>query len=61
MGKISTRKRGEKWHFSFEASEVGSKRKRVEKGVFASQKEAMEAGVSHCTRRLPERQYSINE
>ncbi len=45
MGKISTRKRGQKWYYSFEASEKGGKRKRVEKGGFSSQKEAMEAGV----------------
>lgn len=47
MGRISTRKRGTKrisWYYSFEASE-GGKRKRIEKGGFATEKEALEAGT----------------
>ena len=47
MGRISTRKRGNKkisWYYSFEASE-GGKRKRIEKGGFATEKEALEAGT----------------
>lgn len=47
MGRISTRKRGTKntsWYYSFEASLEG-KRKRIEKGGFATEKEALEAGT----------------
>lgn len=47
MGRISTRKRGNKkvsWYYSFEASD-GGKRKRIEKGGFATEKEALEAGT----------------
>ena len=47
MAKISTRKRGEKWYYSVEATEyaLDGKRKRVEKGGFATKKEAMDAGA----------------
>ena len=47
MSKISTRKRGTKnptWYYSFEASDYG-KRKRIEKGGFATEKEAQQAGI----------------
>ena len=48
MGKISVRKRGNTYYYSFEATEytMDGKRKRIEKGGFASKKEAMEAGTT---------------
>lgn len=47
MAKISTRKRGKTWSYSFEATEytLDGSRKRIEKGGFATKKEAMEAGI----------------
>ena len=46
MAKISTRKRGETWYFSFEAAlTVEGKRKRVEKGGYRTEKEARDEGT----------------
>ena len=47
MARISTRKRGDTWYYSIEATEyaLGGKRRRVEKGGFATQREAEDAGV----------------
>ena len=47
MAKVSTRKRGKTWYYSIEATEytVDGKRRRVEKGGFATKKEAEEAGA----------------
>lgn len=46
MAKVSTRKRGNTWSFSFEATMTDNgKRKRVEKGGFHSEEEAIKAGV----------------
>ena len=47
MAKISTRKRGKTWYYSIEATEytLDGKRRRVEKGGFATKKEAEEAGI----------------
>ena len=45
MAGIRTRKRGKTWSYSFEAGTVGGKRKVIEKGGFASQDDAFDAGV----------------
>lgn len=46
MAKLYTRKRGKTWYYSFEAEATAEgKRKRVEKGGFATEKEAMTAGA----------------
>lgn len=44
-GKVRTRKRGKTWSYIFEAGQVNGKRKVVEKGGFATEKEAYTAGV----------------
>lgn len=48
MATISTRKRGDKWYYSVEATEytLDGKRKRIEKGGFATKKEAEDAGIA---------------
>lgn len=49
MAKLSTRRRGKKnptWYYSFDAGTMpDGKRKRVEKGGFATEKEARNAGI----------------
>lgn len=45
MAGIRTRKRGKTWSYSFEAGNVNGKRKVIEKGGFASQDDAFDAGV----------------
>ena len=46
MAKLSTRKRGKTWYYSFEAGATpDGKRKRFEKGGFASEKEARNEGT----------------
>ncbi|SDO99514.1 site-specific integrase [Selenomonas ruminantium] len=42
---IRTRKRGEKWYYSFEAGIVDGKRKQVSKGGFLTEADAEEAGM----------------
>lgn len=42
---IRTRKRGEKWYYSFEAGMIDGKRKQVAKGGFATEAAAKEAGM----------------
>ena len=42
---IRTRKRGEKWYYSFEAGMLDGKRKQVAKGGFATEAAAKEAGM----------------
>lgn len=44
-GKVRTRKRGKTWSYIFEAGQVNGKRKVVEKGGFATEKDAYTAGV----------------
>lgn len=48
-GKVRTRKRGKTWSYIFEAGQVNGKRKVVEKGGFATEKEAYTAGVEKYT------------
>ena len=46
MAKVSTRKRGNTWYFSFEAAlTADGKRKRVEKGGFSSEEQAIAEGI----------------
>lgn len=45
MAGIRTRKRGKTWSYSFEAGNINGKRKVIEKGGFASQDDAFDAGV----------------
>ena len=47
MAKISTRKRGKKWYYSVEATEytLDGKRKRIERGGYATQREAETEGT----------------
>lgn len=45
MAKISTRKRGNTWEYSFEIAPVNGKRKRKSKGGFRTKKDALEAGT----------------
>ena len=42
---IRTRQRGDKWYYSFDAGKVSGKRKVIEKGGFATEEEAMQAGM----------------
>ena len=46
---IRTRQRGSKWYYSFDAGEVDGKRKQVSRGGFATEQEAMEAGMEAYT------------
>ncbi len=46
MAKLSTRKRGKKWYYSFDAGTTpDGRRKRVEKGGYKTEKEALVAGT----------------
>lgn len=46
MAKLSTRKRGKKWYYSFDAGTTSDgRRKRVEKGGYRTEKEALAAGT----------------
>ena len=45
MADISTRKRGEKWYYSFEVASVDGKRKRIERVGGKTKKEALENGI----------------
>lgn len=45
MAEISTRKRGNKWEYRFEAAPISGKRKQISKGGFRTKKEALEAGT----------------
>lgn len=45
MADISTRKRGEKWYYSFEVAAVNGKRKRIERVGGKTKKEALEKGI----------------
>lgn len=45
MADISTRKRGEKWYYSFEVASVDGKRKRIERVGGKTKKEALEKGI----------------
>lgn len=47
--KVRTRKRGKTWSYIFEAGQVNGKRKVVEKGGFATEKDAYNAGVEAYT------------
>ena len=47
--KVRTRKRGKTWSYIFEAGQVNGKRKVVEKGGFATEKDAYNAGVEKYT------------
>lgn len=49
MATVRTRKRGKTWSYIFEAGQVNGKRKVVEKGGFATQKLAYNAGVEAYT------------
>ena len=42
---IRTRKRGNKWYYAFDAGKANGRRKMVEKGGFATEEEAMQAGM----------------
>ena len=46
---IRTRQRGSKWYYSFDAGEVDGKRKQVSRGGFATEQEALEAGMEAYT------------
>ncbi|MBR2214397.1 MAG: tyrosine-type recombinase/integrase [Selenomonadaceae bacterium] len=53
MATVSTRKRGSKWYYSFDAGLTAKgTRKRIEKGSFDSKKEAHEAGLKAYARYL---------
>lgn len=45
MAEITTRKRGSKWEYRFEAAKINGKRKQISKGGFKTKKEALEAGT----------------
>ncbi len=45
MGKVGTRKRGDKWQYYFEGAKVNGKRKQIVKSGFKSSKEAYSAGI----------------
>lgn len=45
MGKVSTRKRGDMWYYSYEMATVEGKRKRKEIGGFSTEQEAYDAGI----------------
>lgn len=47
--KVRTRKRGKTWSYIFEAGQVNGKRKVVEKGGYATEKDAYNAGVEKYT------------
>lgn len=47
--KVRTRKRGKTWSYIFEAGQVNGKRKVIEKGGFATEKDAYNAGVEAYT------------
>lgn len=47
--KVRTRKRGKTWSYIFEAGQVNGKRKVVEKGGFATEADAYNAGVEAYT------------
>ena len=47
--KVRTRKRGKTWSYIFEAEQVNGKRKVVEKGGFATEKDAYNTGVEKYT------------
>lgn len=49
MARVRTRKRGDTYSYIFEAGKVNGKRKVIEKGGFATQAEAYEAGVAAFT------------
>lgn len=50
MGKIYTRFRGKSWYYSFDASfATGGRRKRIEKGGFKTEKEALREGTTALT------------
>jgi integrase len=46
MARVRTRKRGDTYSYIFEAGKVNGKRKVIEKGGFASEDEAYDAGVA---------------
>lgn len=45
MAEITTRKRGTKWEFRFEAARINGKRTQISKSGFKTKKEALEAGT----------------
>ena len=45
MAEVTTRKRGNKWEYRFEAAKIGGKRNQITKSGFKTKKEALEAGV----------------
>lgn len=45
MARLRTRKRGNTWSYNFDAKTLEGKRKIVEKGGFATKKEALDAGT----------------
>lgn len=45
MAEITTRKRGSKWEYRFEAAKINGKRNQISKGGFKTKKEALEAGT----------------
>lgn len=45
MADITTRKRGNKWYYSFEAASIDGKRKRIERVGGKTKKEALEKGI----------------
>lgn len=49
MAGVSVEKRGSKWRYRFDASSMDGKRARISKGGFATEKEAMAAGIKHLS------------
>lgn len=45
MAGIRTRKRGKSWYFAVEAKTLSSKRKVIERGVFKTERDAINAGI----------------
>ena len=45
MAGVSTEKRGNKWRYRFDVSQVDGKRVRISYGGFATEIEAMAAGI----------------
>lgn len=45
MGEVTTRKRGKKWEWRFEAAPINGKRVQQSKGGFLTKKEALKAGI----------------
>ncbi len=45
MAEVTTRKRGNKWEYRFEAAKIEGKRNQITKSGFKTKKEALEAGV----------------